>query len=277
MICKKIELPVQYKNSGIRNNGFTPYLKTYILENFDEFSKDRKRPLVLICPGGGYQMHSEREGEAVAIKMNAMGYHACLLYYSLKPMDFPAALLDLAEAMHCIRSHAEEWNVMENKIVVGGFSAGGHLAASLGVYWNSPLLKKFLPYSPEGLKPNGLLLGYPVITTGEFAHQDSIDNVLGGTKDYSESDVALDKHVSPSLPPVFIWHTDEDDFVPMENSFAFASACRKNKVPLEFHVFRRGVHGLSLATKETSWADGGGVQPECSVWPELFNSWMQTL
>ena len=224
MICQKIELPLLYKEAGLKNNDFKPYLKTYILENFEEFSKDRKRPLVLICPGGGYEMLSEREGEAIAIQMNALGFHACVLYYSLKPMEFPVALLDLAQAMRCVRANAKEWNVEEDKIVVAGFSAGGHLAASLGVYWDSPLIQKYLPCSKEEIKPNGLLLSYPVITTGEFAHKDSIKNVLGSTKNFSEEDVALEKHVTASVPPVFMWHTNEDGCVPPENSFAFAIA-----------------------------------------------------
>lgn len=276
MTHEKIILPVQYYKKGIKNNGYTPFMTTYILDNYDEYCADRKRPMVVICPGGGYEMLSTREAEAVAIKMNSFGYNACVVWYSLAPMSFPAAFLDLCEAVKYVRSHSEEWHVDTNKVIIAGFSAGGHLAASLGVYWNSPLVSKYLPYSAQEVKPDGLLLSYPVITTGKYTHEGSIKNVLGDTKEYSEEDVRLEDHVTSSVPPVFMWHTDEDGCVPLENSLSFALACRKNKVPLEYHVFRRGGHGLSLATAETSWPNGAGIQDACSVWPALFENWMKT-
>ncbi|MCR5217633.1 alpha/beta hydrolase [Treponema sp.] len=279
MLHETIELPVNYRGK-IENNNFVPFIKTYILENFEEYSAGRKRPLVLICPGGAYEMLSTREGEAVALKMNSLGFHAVTLWYSLKPMEFPASLLDLCEAVKYVRSHAEEWNVDSEKIIVAGFSAGGHLAASLGVYWNNPLIQKYLPYSAADVKPDGLMLAYPVITSNEFAHRDSINNVIGCSKEYSQEDVKLEDHVTPKVPPVFMWHTYEDGCVPVENSLLFAMACKKNNVPLEYHVFRRGGHGLSLATKETTWNNGtnpAGIQKECQVWPELFAEWMESL
>ncbi len=277
MIHEKIMLPVQYRAKGVENNNFTPYITTYILDNYDEYSAGRKRPMVVICPGGGYEMLSFREAEAVAVKMNSFGYHACIVWYSLKPMSFPAALLDLAEAVRYVRSCADEWNVRNDRIVVAGFSAGGHLAASLGVYWNRPLLKKYLPYSSGEVKPDALLLCYPVITSNEFAHAGSIANVLGSTKEYTKADVNLETFATKDVPPVFMWHTDEDTCVPLENSLLFAAACRRAHVPLELHVFRRGVHGLSLATAETAWPDGTGIQGECAVWPQLFATWLNNL
>lgn len=277
MIHKKIDLPVSYRDKGVRNNGFTPYITTYILENHDEFSAGRKRPLILICPGGGYEMLSQREAEAVAIRMNSLGFHACVLWYSLAPMTFPAALLDAAEAVRYVRSRSAEWNVDGKRVVVCGFSAGGHLAASLGVYWNSPLIQCYLPYSASEIKPDGLLLCYPVITAGEFAHKGSIRNVLGDSSGFEEASVSLENLVTKDVPPAFIWHTYEDDCVPPENSLMMAAAMRRNGVPVELHLFRRGGHGLSLATRETACEEGRQVQAECQVWPQLFASWMATL
>lgn len=277
MIHQKIDLPVQYRDKGIENGNFTPFLTTYILENHEEFSVGRKRPLVLICPGGGYEMLSQREAEPIALRMNALGFHACVLWYSLAPMTFPAALLDLAEAMKYVRTHAEEWNVDADRVIACGFSAGGHLAASLGVYWNKSLIRRYLPYSPEEIQPNGLLLNYPVIVAGKFAHEGSIKNVLGDTKEFTQDDVSLEKLVSADVPPVFMWHTYEDGCVPPENSLMMADALRKAGVPLELHLFRRGGHGLSLATKETAWANGEPVQAECQIWPQLFANWMESL
>ncbi len=274
MIHEKIMLPVQYREKGIRNNSFTPSLTTYILDNYDEFSAGRKRPLVLICPGGGYERLSNREAEAVAIKMNSLGFHAAVLCYSLAPMDFPAAMLDAAEAVRYVRVHAGEWNVDEKKVILCGFSAGGHLAASLGVFWNKPLVKEFLPYQPEEIRPDGLLLCYPVITAGKFAHAGSIKNALGEGR-FTPEDVSLENHVTVDVPPVFMWHTNEDGCVPAENSLMFAEALRRAGVPLEYHLFRSGGHGLSLATRETAWPNGTGIQKECAVWPQLFVAWME--
>ena len=192
-------------------------------------------------------------------------------------MEFPAALLDLCEAVHYVRTHASQWHVDENRVIVGGFSAGGHLAASLGVYWNSDLIKEFLPYDKESIRPNGLLLSYPVIVSGEFAHQGSIEYVVGSSTRFSEKDVSLQNLVTQDVPPVFMWHTFEDTCVPLENSLEFALALRKKGVPLEYHVFRRGIHGLSLATAETAGSFARGIQTECSVWPDLFASWAATL
>lgn len=270
MLHETISLPVRYLDKGVKNNCAKPSLTMYILDNYEEFSAERKRPLVLICPGGGYEFLSDREAEPVAIKMNALGFHAAVLRYSLAPMDFPAALLDLCEAVALCRSRAAEWNVDTEKIVVAGFSAGGHLAASLGVYWNSPLIQKYLPLSASDVRPNALMLGYPVIKSGDFSHESSIKNVLGGATEFTEADVSLERLVSKDTPRTFMWHTNEDNCVPLENSLEFAHALRRASVPFEYHIFEKGGHGLSLATKETAWSNGVGDEPTCATWPELF-------
>ncbi|AEE17942.1 alpha/beta hydrolase [Treponema brennaborense] len=277
MIHENIPLPVQYTDKGVKRGSALPYMTTYILDNYDEIDAERKRPLVVICPGGGYEHLSNREAEAVAIKMNAAGFHAVVVWYSLAPMDFPAALLDLCEAVRFVRTHAALWHVDEKRIIVGGFSAGGHLAASLGVYWNAPLIGKYLPYGADEVRPDGLLLSYPVITAGEFAHTGSIRNVLGGTAEFTAADVSLETLVTGAVPPVFMWHTDTDTCVPPENSLRFAAALRTAGVSLEYHLFRRGVHGIGLATAETSAPDGSAVQPECAVWADLFAVWLKNL
>lgn len=272
---ERFELKVRY---GLENGGFIPSVTTYIIENSCAIDEKRRRPLILICPGGGYAYKSPREAESVAIKMNALGFHAAVLDYSVAPMEFPAAFLDLCEAMNFVRCHADEWNVDSDRIIVLGFSAGGHLAASLGVFWKSSLCRKYLPLESSQIRPDGLCLCYPVITAGKNCHGGSIKNVLGGQAlDREMRDfVSLEKHVSSEVPPVFMWHTDEDQSVPLENSLEFALALRKNAVPLEYHVFRQGRHGLSLATEETASCPEQ-VSRECSVWPELFAEWVKLL
>lgn len=289
-----INLPVNYRKK-LDNHNYTPTLTTYILDNYPTLDPARKRPLVIVCPGGGYTHLSVREAEPIAIRMNSLGFHAAVLKYSLAPMDFPAAFCDAAEAVHYARAHAADWNVDPDHIIVCGFSAGAHVAAGLGCYWNgraaddklggtrasdasfdtqAPLLAQFIPYSADDIKPNALILGYPVITAGEFCHDGSIANVLG-TKNKSHREwVSLEKKVSADVPPVFMWHTDADEAVVPENSLLFASALKRANVPFEYHLFARGVHGLALATAETCTPGGWTIEPECAVWPELLYSWL---
>ena len=282
MKYEKINLVPRYYEKGIKNGNFIASLTAYIIDNSEKIDISRKRPLVLICPGGGYTWKSPREAEPVALKMLSLGFHAAVLDYSVAPMDFPAAFLDLCEAVSCVRSNAEVWNVNPNKIIVLGFSAGGHLAASLGVWWNSGLCQKYLPLSPEQIKPDALCLCYPVITSNEFRHDGSIKSLLGSQSDDKKMQefVSLEKQVTKDVPPVFMWHTDKDESVPLENSLSFVLALRKNHVPLEYHVFALGEHGLSLATEETAFFSAEKkvcrLQKECSVWPELFAAWVRT-
>ena len=270
MIHEKLE--IQLKNSEFKANLFT-----YLLDNSLEIDPNRKRPVVLICPGGGYTMTSDREAEALAVKFLAMGYHAAVLRYSVAPARFPEALLQLATAVALIRGNAEKWHIDENKIVVQGSSAGGHLAASLGVFWNKSFVAEALETDSEKFRPNGLMLSYPVITSGEKAHQGSFENVLG--ERYADEEkrrfLSLEYHVSKDTPPTFLWHTAPDDVVPVENSLLFFQALHALNIPAELHIYPIGGHGLGLATSETATPEGYGIQAECESWITLAGEWMK--
>lgn len=249
------------------------FLTLYVLENYATLNPNRRRPLVIVCPGGGYDHLSAREGEAVAIRMNALGMNAAVLTYTLSPMAFPDALVDLASAVRHVRRNAEKLNTDPDKIFVLGFSAGGHLAASLGCYWNDELLSS-RGFSPEEIMPNALILCYPVITADErFCHPGSIKNVLGASS-YTRDDVSIEKHITAGFPRTFLWHTTADEAVPMENSLLLVGALRKAGVPFEYHLFQRGRHGLSLATEETSKPTGETVEPSCAEWVHLLSNWL---
>lgn len=253
------------------------FIQTYLLENTDEIDQNRKRPLLMICPGGGYEFTSDREAEPIAVQALAKGYHACVLQYSLSPQShFPESLLELAKAVILVRENAEEWHVDTDKIIVAGFSAGGHLAASLGVFWNKKWFQALLD-QPQLAQPNGLLLAYPVISNGEYGHQDSFKALLGPDVDNPEKRflTSLENQVDEQTPRTFIWHTGEDGLVPMENSLLFAQQLRAKQVPFSLHIFPNGGHGLSLAVKETESHYGGGVQNEVSEWFEMFDRWLK--
>ena len=174
MIHKKIEI----KARGMEAVG---NLYTYFLDSSIEMRPNEKRPVILMCPGGGYEMTSDREAEPMAMQFLAMGYHVAILRYSVSPVRYPVALQQVAESVLYLKNHAEEYHINPEGIVLQGCSAGGHLAANYGIAWNSPFLTKRMGMEndPEKLRVAGLLLCYPVITSGEKAHEESFRNLLG--------------------------------------------------------------------------------------------------
>ncbi len=255
-------------------------LTTYFIDNSPQICPDRVRPLIIICPGGGYRFTSDRESEPVALKFVSMGCHAAVLRYSTAPeAHFPEALFQLAETVALCRKKALDWHIDPQKVIVLGFSAGGHLAASLGVFWNELWMASSLGHDPAAIRPNGLILGYPVITSGPMAHRESFENLLGEDAAVKEklAEVSLEKQVKTWTPKTFLWHTASDPSVPVENSLLFFEALRQKKVQAELHIYPRGGHGLSLCTEETQAPDGTRVQEECSTWTTLAFNWMKRL
>lgn len=259
----------------VEGSGKDVCLETYILGDVMDGARNRKTPLVLICPGGGYAMTSNREAEPIALQFNSMGYQAAVLRYSCAPAVYPTALCEVAQSVKLIREHAEDWNVDAEKIIVMGFSAGGHLAASYGVFWNESWLTEKMQCDKQLLKPNGLVLCYPVISSKEeIAHQDSIKNLLGESYLEMKEQVSLEDKVGKHTPKTFLWHTFTDPVVPFWNSFRFAEALGKAGVPMEYHLYPQGGHGLSLANEQTANEEGKGVEKVCQSWVPLLRSWM---
>lgn len=249
-------------------------------------------PAIIICPGGGYTRVSAREAEPVAGPYYEAGYHTFILTYSVgeKAKDF-TPLCQLAATLAHIREYADRWNVDPKKIAVCGFSAGGHLAASLGTryreheFWDAFCRRTELSDNressdcrerklcPSDIRPDAMILGYPVITADAYAHEGSIKTVSGaevGSEEYAG--FGLDQYVDGQTPPTYLWHTAADSCVPVENSLKFCMALSKAKVPFEYHVFPEGEHGMSVCTE--------AVGTPCAYnarWMEWSIQWLDKL
>lgn len=250
------------------------YMITYFWEESKELYPGQRRPVILICPGGAYRMTSDREAEGIALRFMAEGYHTAVLRYSTAPARYPAALYQLANAVSILKEKSDDWLIKKDSVIVMGFSAGGHLAASLGVFWNRPELFEKPELSPEQIRPAGMILSYPVITSGEYGHQESFKNLLGERYEELKDMLSLEKQVSPDTPRTFLWHTMEDATVPMENSLLFLQALRHNGVPAEYHLFPYGKHGVGLGNSLTAGEDGSGFAPCADCWSALAAKWL---
>ncbi len=273
MLHFDVDMTVDYRAMGCAQPNTLPKLTTYILdEAYLERSGWDTRPAVIICPGGGYHFVSPSEAEPIAMQYCAAGYHAFILTYSVEPTGWPAACCELSKAVAYVRSIAEEHHIQKDKIVVCGFSAGGHLAASLGVHYDKEIVKKFSGVTGTENKPDGMILCYPVITDEEAkTHMGTLTNFIAGREEVRPY-FGLEHHVTADTPKTFLWHTFEDNSVPVESSMRFASALLAHDVQYEMHIFPEGPHGLSLATRNT-----GGVVPAVQPWIDLSVTWLQNL
>ena len=254
-------------------------LTAYLHDAVPELPIWKKRPAVVVCPGGAYEYCSPREGDPIALRYLAAGFHAFVLRYSVgEAAAFPQPLVELSQAMALIRSRAEEWGVLSDQIAVGGFSAGGHLAASLGVHWNRPEIQQTAGVSGEENRPNALILGYPVISTAWMDAHKATPRLIGG-RDEAETRNLLNcqLHVGGHTPPAFLFHTYMDDAVPVEDSLAFAASMASVDIPFEMHIFPNAAHGLALGTALTSNGSGDQVDADFAQWMDLSIRWLWRL
>ena len=215
---------------------------------------------IIVFPGGGYSHLSEiKEGSDVAKWLNSLGISAFVVKYRLgMRYHQPNQLLDAARAMRTVRAKAKEWNIDANRIGILGFSAGGHLASTLGTHFDAGRSEAKDEVERLSSRPDLMILIYPVITMGEFAHQGSKLNLLGPdpspelVKRYSN-----ELQITKETPPTFLVHTMTDKTVPVENSLMFVAGLRKAGVPFELHLYEQGPHGFGLAPADpilATWA-----------------------
>ena len=265
MFCEKVDL---YKYFGLkRTGGEEGFLNVYVPEA--PSYPTRTRPAMLVIAGGGYAFVSPREKECVALAYIAKGFAAFTLEYSIAPVRFPAQLIEGAMAMVYIRENAAKLGVKPDKVAAIGFSAGGHLTGMLATCFDRAEVKAVLKEKAALVRPDAVILSYPVITGGEKAHRGSFDNLCGDNKELISA-LSLETCVTEKASPAFIWATADDNAVPSENSLFMALAYKTAGVPFELHIFESGVHGLSLATEETAW-----VNEPVQKWLSLSYTWLK--
>lgn len=260
MEIRKINLAPPYERYGLSGEGLFPVLTCMIHNSQPE----RSFPAVVILPGGSYSRCSAREGEPVAARFYSYGYNCFILEYSCVDKIFPTALAELGAAVKFIRKNKTELRC-EGKLTVCGFSAGGHLAASLGAYYGE--------FGDMGkIRPDGLILCYPVITSGEFTHGESVRNIAPSEE--LRERVSVEKHMTADFPPSFIWHCADDNIVPVENSLMLAGELSRRNIPFELHIFPNGGHGIALCDV-TTVKDGNPryINPTAAQWFGLALDW----
>jgi acetyl esterase/lipase len=224
---------------------------------------------MVICPGGGYARLAPHEGQDYARWLASRGVTCFVLKYRLGAdgYRYPVEYQDIARAIRLVRSRAKEWNLDPNRVGVMGSSAGGHVASMAMTHFDAGDTNATDVIERVSSRPNVAVLCYPVISMGKFAHGGS-KNLLLGTNPPPTlvEETSNELQVKKDSPPCFIWSTDEDKTVPIENSLDFADALRKAGVPFELHVYQKGPHGQGLGSHDYNPDKWLPWVAECGRW-----------
>jgi acetyl esterase/lipase len=253
----------------------------YLQDNSEQIDKERRHPAMIVCGGGAYMGICDREKEPVALEYLKAGYQVFVLTYSTLEtsdnVEYPIPVYDLAKMILTIRENAEEWNIDSDKIAAVGFSAGGHLVACMATQWHEDYLSDKFGVSSEQLKLNAAVLSYPLVDfpyQHEAFERDSrknlpstsmpdqskeeifkeVDRIVAGKsptgEDYKK--VSPYYHISEKTCPIFLWATATDELVYVGQALKFCERLTRYDIPFEIHVFDKGVHGMSIATSQSS-------------------------
>lgn len=252
---------------GAANGGYlTAYVRTE-----RAVARRRVRPAMLVLPGGGYYVLSDSEAEPVALKWAERGFAAFLLEYSVSAA-YPTPLVEAMLATAYIRENCERYSVDAQRVCAVGFSAGGHLAGLLATV--SEKEAALVGRTASAVRPDAAVMSYAVATMGEYTHAGTRDIITGGDGSL-EAALSVEKRVGKDSSPMFLWHTFEDDLVPVQNALAVAAAYANHGVPFSLHIFEKGWHGLSIANGEIF---DGSYEPrylyDAGKWFELAVDWL---
>jgi acetyl esterase/lipase len=266
--------PASYieKNDKSNNDEWVTMVSTPTLIPFIPEKGTANGTAILIFPGGGYGgLSMDKEGYRVAKEFNKIGVTAFVVKYRLPSDDIMVdktigPLQDAQQAVYMVRKHAAEWSIKPSQIGIIGFSAGGHLASTEGTHFDKPVIEDKENIS---VRPDFMVLLYPVITFGPLAHVGSRENLIGKTP--SETQIQLysnEKQVTTNTPPTFLVHAEDDNAVPVQNTLMFYDALLKAKVKAEMHIFQAGGHGFGLNNPQSkdkwfdwckNWLDENGL------------------
>lgn len=260
MLVKDLQLGLDYNRLGFCKTGhvrFTAYLP-------QSFRCNEKTPAVIVLPGGGYGRTAQKESDPIAMQFAAAGIASFVLHYSVAPARFPQQMIEALAAIRMVRQSAKAWAINPHAICLCGFSAGAHLSLCAANLCGTEYAAQY--GFGEGDRPNALILGYPLISTdAAISHPMSLRNLLGESPSRELLELlSMEKQVSRSTPPVFLFHSFEDPLVPVLHSLRLAEKLYEEHVPLEMHIYPHGGHALGLA-REFS---------DISAWSELAVKWI---
>lgn len=274
---------------GISSTTLIAFIQDPILDNIRLDNK----PAVIISPGGAFLGITEKEAEPVALRFVTSGYQAFVLNYSIGGMAlFPQPFIDAAKAVLMVRENAGKWGINPDQISLCGFSTGGYVSAFLGSIWHEKYLSDALNVQNFLLKPNALILGYPLLDMHRLREKNleapekkiMMEMVFSAAYGTSHPDTEsmqrwdIEGRITSSMPPTFLWVTQEDEYVDMEGAVDFMRALDRHRIPCEFHAFQKGIHGMSLGDQPLGYSDKRvkefGNAPK---WMDLALSWLKYL
>ncbi len=283
-------------------------LTTYIQDSEIHHDTYKNKPAMIICPGGAYLIHATGEGEPAAMEFMRRGFQCFLLRYAVGSdkrypdrafndrTPYPTQVLQLMEAVHLVRVNVAKWHILEDKIFTIGFSAGGHVAASLAVRWNDPDLHRQLSFVPgeQELKPAGVILGYPMLRMNSEEFMASAPSIaqeqtglmhraLFGTEtptsdQINKLDIAA--YVTEDTAPVFLWNCLDDPVVECGHAFSFIQKLKDCHIHCEYHMFSRGGHGQPLFSDLTMTQEemqSNQFDPAIGAWVDMAMAWIRSL
>jgi acetyl esterase/lipase len=258
----------EYKDPGHVLNIQDPTITVYLPEK-----EKATGAAVVICPGGGYRLLAiQHEGHDVAKWFNEFGVAGIVVKNRLPTSDnitdtSEVAMTDAQRAVRMVRHHAADWGVKTDKIGIMGFSAGGHLASTVGTHFDYGINNSTDPIQKLSCRPDFMILIYPVISMSEdYMHAGSMKNLLGDNQSYEQKlRFSNEKQVTAETPPTILIHSSDDKSVQVANSIRFYEALIENKIPAELHIFNSGGHGYGLGRKDGT---------SHNLWPENCKAWM---
>ncbi len=281
MIVKNINISELYPQIP----DFGAYITTYFTEKSNEINFG-KRPAIVVFPGGGYWFTSDREADPIALKFAAEGYQVAIVRYSTKDKAknavYPQQLLEGFAAINYLRENADELNIDTSKVAVIGFSAGGHMAGMMGTLYGEKVVTDTFGKTAVEMRPDAMVLSYPVLTSGDHGHKDSFWHLLGEEAAHNpemRTKVDVIANVTSDTPPAFLWTTFNDTCVPPQNSIMMASKMLEVGVPCELHMFHNMGHGSSLSNYTVAGTPNDAKfdsnKEHVAGWVKLATEWLR--